>query len=435
VLAVTLLAALIMVPVFSLAPAIRGTDMRIAETLKAGGERSSSGRGSKFRSTLVVAQVALSLALMLASGLFLRSFMNLQDAESGFEMESVLNVTALLPAFKYETPEKAEQVWDEIQRGVAAVPGVRAVGVIDRLPLGGSGPMNYVHAAERPPSDAADEVPATRRFASNGYFEALGIPLLAGRLFEAHERFVWGGESGVVVVNETLVQQFFPGEDALGQILVMSGTNLEIIGIAADIREMGPGSDPTPTFYLPSRGNYDLFSIVISARAEPLGVAAVVRDAIGRVDEDITLSSVQTMQARLGDRLFQPRFRSAVVALFAFVGLVLSSIGLYAVLAYFVRQRRHEISVRLALGARVEDVAGLVVRRGMVLVAVGLLIGMAGALAGGRLMSSWLFGIGAADPLTFIGVSLCLVAVALVACIVPALRAARLDPAEVLKEE
>jgi putative ABC transport system permease protein len=160
-----------------------------------------------------------------------------------------------------------------------------------------------------------------------------------------------------------------------------------------------------------------------------------VRDAITQVDEDITLSSVQTMRARLSDRLAQPKFRSAIVGLFALVGLMLSSIGLYAVLAYFVRQRRHEISVRLALGARVEDVAALVVRRGMILVAAGLTIGAAGAMAGGRLMSGWMFGIGTADPLTFVGVSLCLVTVALLACVVPALRAARLDPAEVLNEE
>lgn len=435
VLAVTLFTALVMVPLFSLAPAIRGTDMRIADTLKAGSQRGGSGRGSKFRNSLVVTQVALSLALMLASALFVQTFVNLQDAESGFESEGVLNLFTLLPAFKYEAVEQIDQTWDQVHERLAALPGVRAVGFADRLPPGGRGPMNYVHAAERPPADAADRVAATRRFVSNQYFEALAIPLRSGRLFEAHERFDWGAERGVVVVNETLARLFFPGDEPLGKAIVMSGINLEIVGIAGDIYETGPGMEPTPTFYLPARGPLGRLGVVVRVDGDPLAVAPVVRDAIKSVDEDITISSMQTMEARIGGRLFQPGFRSVIVGVFALIGLLLSSIGLYAVLAYFVRQRRHEISVRLALGARTEDVAGLVVKRGMILVGVGISVGVVGALAGGRLLQSLLYGVGTTDPVTLVSVSLFLVAVALIACAAPALRAARLDPAEVLKEE
>jgi len=299
--------------------------------------------------------------------------------------------------------------------------------------------MNYVYASERPPADASDQIPAVRRFVSASYFEALGIPLIEGRLFEPHERFTGSPDvRGVVVVNEALARQFFPGEEPLGKTLVLgwsSLVDLEVIGVTADIREMSPGEDASPTFYLPARGAFDMLGVIVRTEGDPLGVAPAVRDAIGQVDDDITISSMQTMEARLGGRLFQPRFRSVIVGIFALIGLLLSSIGLYAVLAYFVRQRRHEISVRLALGARLEDVAGLVVKRGMILVAFGIFIGVAGALAGGRLLQGSLYGIGAADPLTLIGVSLFLVAVALIACTIPALRAARLDPAEVLKEE
>ena len=438
VLAVTLAAAFVMVPLFGLAPAIRGTDMRIAETLKAGGERGGGSRSSSFRNLLVVAQVALSLMLMLASGLFVRSFLNLQGVDPGFRSESILSVNALLPAFKYGTREEREQAWGDVSRRLRAVPGVRTVGFVDRLPLGAEGPKYYVWAAERPPASAAERVPATRRSASEGYFDALGIPLLAGRHLDESERMPGPEGRFATVINEALARQFFPAEDPLGKTLVLDWdrpVDLEVIGVTADIRETGPGSDPVATFYLPARWDYDMLSVLLRTEGEPLDVAGAVREAIREVDGDITLSAVQTMQARLSNTLFQPRFRSAFVGLFALVALILSSIGIYGVLAYFVRQRSHEISLRLALGAGVGGVAKLVLRRGMTLVGVGILMGLSGALAGTRVMQSWLFGIGAADPVTFIGVSLCLATVALLACIVPALRAARLDPAEVLKEE
>ena len=438
VLAVTLAASFLMVPLFSLAPAIRGTDMRIAETLKVGGGRWGSGQGSKSRSLLVVAQVALSLMLLLASGLFLRSILNLQNVNSGFRTESVLSLNVLMPSFKYETPEESEQAWLDVRRQLEAVPGVRAVGFVDRLPLGGEGPKNGVWAAARPPASMAEQLPATRRFASEGYFETLGISLVEGRHFEEAERWQGSAVAGSVVINEALAQLAFPGEDALGRILVLDWdrpVNLEVIGITADIRETGPASDPLATFYLPARWDYDMQSVLIRTERDPLGVAGALRQAIREVDDDITISSVQTMQARLSNTLFQPRFRSAVVGLFALVTLILSSIGLYGVLAYFVSLRSHEICVRLALGSGMAGITRLVLGRGMALVAWGIVIGLVGALAGMRALQSWLFGVSAADPLTICAVSLSLVLVALVACLVPTLRATRLDPAEVMKAE
>ena len=240
------------------------------------------------------------------------------------------------------------------------------------------------------------------------------------------------------MINDALARQFFPGEEPVGRTLVLDWdrpVDLEVIGVTADIREVGPGSDPIATFYLPVRFDYDMLSVLIETQGDPLAVVGAVRQTIGDVDDDITLSAVQTMQDRLSNTLFQPRFRSAVVGIFALVTLILSSIGLYGVLAYFVRERRHEISVRLALGAGVGRVARLVLARGMVLVAGGILMGSTGALVGTRLIESVLFGVRATDPITFCGVSLCLVTVALVACIVPTIRAVRLDPAEVMKAE
>jgi len=441
VLTVTLAASFLMVPLFGLAPALRGTGMRIAETLKVGGERGASGRGSRFRNFLVVTQVALSVMLMAASGLFLRSFLNLQEVDPGFRTESVLSLNALLPAFKYRSPEEIEQAWNDVNRRLETVPGVRAVGFVDRRPFSGNGPLNGVWATERPPASIAEQVPAIRRFASAGYFDALGISLLAGRYFEETEKWTRSSGTGVTVINQTLAQQFFPGEDPLGKTLVLGSigssslVDLEILGVVADVYEVGPGSDPSATFYLPAQWQYDMLDVVVSSVGDPLLMAEAVREAVREVDGDITLSSFQTLQSRLSNTLFQPRFRSAVVGIFALVTLILSSIGIYGVLAFFVRQRSHEISLRLALGAGRRGVFRLVLARGMALVTGGIMIGLAGALAGTRMIQSWLFGVGGADPLTFCGVSLLMVFVALLACLVPTFRALGLDPAEVMKAE
>jgi putative ABC transport system permease protein len=438
VLSVTLAAAFIMVPLFALAPAIRGTDMSVAEGLKIGGGRGASGRSSSLRSLLVVAQVALSLMLMLASGLFLRSFINLQRVDPGFQTERILSLNALLPYFKYQTRDEMKQVWAQVRRRVQAVPGVRTVGFVDNLPFAGQGPMYYVWSAEQPPASAAERIPAMRRAGSRGYFDALGIRLLAGSHFEETDSWFGAGGRTAVVVNETLARQFFPGEDPIGKTLVLDWdepVDLEVIGLTADVRELGPASDPVATFYLPVRWDYDMLDVLLQTDVDPLTVVGPVRQAIAEVDRDITLSAVQTMQDRLSDVVFQPRFRSALVGAFALVTLVLSSIGLYGVLSYFVRERSHEISVRLALGAGIARVARLVLARGMALVAGGVLIGSIGALAGARLLDSVLFRVGPADPLVFGGVTLCLLAVALLACIVPMLRAVRLDPADVMKAE
>ncbi len=218
VFAFTLVASLLMIPLFGMVPALRATDMGIAETLKVGGGRSASDRRSGLRSVLVVAQVALSLMLMLASGLFLRSFLNLQGTYPGFQAENVLGFRTALPYFKYNTAEELERVWDDVHRRLRAVPGVTAVGSIDRPPVSGSGPTNEVWAAGRAPANAAEAMGATRRFATEGYFDVMRIPLLAGRVFEATD----GREAPpVTVINETLAEQFFPGEDPLGKTLVL----------------------------------------------------------------------------------------------------------------------------------------------------------------------------------------------------------------------
>lgn len=436
VFAFTLLASLVMVPLFGLAPALRGTDMKIAETLRAGGRTGIACQRSGYRDGLVVAQVALSLVLMLASGLLVRSFINLQSQNPGFRTENLLYSRVYLPSFKYDSFEQVRQTWDEMYGRLSAVPGVVALGAIDRLPPGGMFPTNEVWAAERPPVTAADKSDAVRRFATEDYFSVMGIPLLAGRVFETADGL---GDHQVTVINETLARQFFPGEDAVGRTLVFDYDtlrNLEVIGVVADVRELGPGTAAPATFYLPARWRPRLgMYLIFRAEGGPLILADALRRVIPDVDSDIPVPAVQTMRARVSDSLFQPRFRVTLVGLFALVGLLLSAIGLYGVLDFLVRSRSHEIALRLALGAGVSRATGLVVKKGMVLVGLGIVIGVVASLAGTRVIQSWLFGISTADPVTYVGASLTLVAVALVACSVPAFRAARLDPASVLQAE
>jgi putative ABC transport system permease protein len=437
VMAFTLIASLLTVPLFGVLPALRGTDMRISDTLKAGGGRGASDRRGSFRSGLVVAQVALSLMLMIASGLFYRSFVSLQGVDPGFQAESVVTFQLQLPPFKYQTAEEIEVAWDEVYGRLLTVPDVQAVGSIDQLPAGGSGgTWNYVHAADRPPVTPADRLMGRRRFAMEGYFTAMRIPLLAGRLYESTDR---GEAPPVVVINEAMAEMAFPGEDPLGKILVLPWTpavNMEVIGVVADILEVGPGAPPVGTFYMAARQRpQTTMRFLVRTGGDPLDAIASIRRVVAEVDSDIPVAAVQTMEARLAGQLAQPRLRSLLVGIFALVALVLASIGIFGVLAYFVRQRAHELSVRLALGAGSGSVIGLVLRRGLALVGLGVLFGLAGGLAGAQLLQGAFFGVSPADPITFGGMSLCLVAVAVVACLLPAARAVRLDPASALKSE
>jgi len=437
VMAFTLIASLLTVPLFGVLPALRGTDIRIADTLKVGGGRGASDRSGAFRSGLVVAQVALSLMLMIASGLFYRTFVSLQGVDPGFQAESVVTFQLQLPPFKYQTAEEIEVAWDEVYGRLLTVPDVQAVGSIDQLPAGGSGgTWNYVYAAERPPANPADGLMGQRRFTMEGYFPALRIPLLAGRLFESTDR---PNTPPVVVINEAMAEMAFPGEDPLGKVLVLPWdppVNMEVIGVVADILEVGPGGPPLGTFYMAARQRpQTTMRLLVRTGGDPLDAIASIRRVVHDVDSDVPVASVQTMEERLAGQLAQPRLRSLLVGVFALVALILSSIGIFGVLAYFVRQRAHELSVRLALGAGSGSVMGLVLRRGMSLVGLGVFFGLAGGLAGAQLLQGAFFGISPADPITFGGMSFCLLAVAAVACLLPAARAVRLDPASALRSE
>jgi predicted permease len=436
--AFTLLAALLTVPLFGIAPALRSTDMDIAQTLKAEGGRGTGGGRLSGRRGLVVAQVALSLMLMLASGLLLRGFLNLQSEDPGFRTQDVVYARVSLPAFKYRSRAEANLVWDDVLDHLRRSPSFQIVGAVDRPPISSRGPTNEVWAAQRPPVSAADKDDATRRVVTGEFFEAMGIPVTAGRTFIRQDE---GAGQPVVVINQTLARHYFPGEDPVGQTLVLDwdpGINLTVIGVVGDVREAGLDAPPYSTFYLPSWWlPRTEMNVVGRLRGGSTGMVAAWRESIHAVDPDIAIQPVRTFANRLAESLFQPRFRSTLVALFALVSVILSAIGLYGVLAYFVRQHAHELGIRLALGATGREVSRLVITRGMALATWGIVVGLPLGIAAAALArrGGWLPGVDLADPLLYVTVATVLALVSLGACAVPAVRALRLQPVKVMRTE
>lgn len=438
VLAFTLGAALLTVPIFATLPALRSTDLDIAGALKAGGDRGASGRRLEGRNGLVVAQVALAVVLLVAAGLLVRGYRGLQTSDPGFRVGGLLYSRVALPRFKYDSDATINAAWDEMTSRLSGLPGVQAVGAVDRQPLSGRAPWNEVWAAQRPPATAADKEGAARRFVSDGFFEAMGIPLRAGRRLGPEDR---GRGLAATVINEALARHFFPGENPVGQTLILDFSPpvpLTVVGVVGDVRERGLGLEAPPIFYLPASIAAPHEMYLVARTSGPPGVVAPAwRTTIRAVDSDIPAEPIRAIEDRVSASLFQPWFRSTLVTVFALVALLLSAIGLYGVLAYFVAAEVRQLGLRLALGATTGQVARLVLRKGLILVAWGSLVGLAGGLAAARLISSrgWLPGLDPADPVTYLLVVGSLLLAALAACAAPAARVLRIDPAAVMRAE
>ncbi len=420
---------------FAIVPAFRSTKVGLSNALRSAGLRGASPARLSIRSGLVVAQVALSLTLLIASGLLVRSYNRLQAVDAGFPVEGLLLAEAQLPAFKYQTAAEFEAVWFEVMDQVRAIPGVTAGGAIDQPPIRSGGTYNTVWPAGREPATSAEraQLGAQRRIVTSGYFETMEISIVNGRAFDVRDR---AGAPPVTIISRTMADRLFPNENPVGQFVVVWGTDMEVVGIAEDVREFGPGSDYPSVFYLPVGVTaMDRMQLVVRASGDPLALAGAVREAVWAVDRDTPVAGLQTMEARVSGSLAQPRFRMMLVVLFSIVALVLSSMGLYGVLAYFVKQRTRELGIRMALGAKPTDLMTLVVRRGMILVGLGVGIGLVGGLICTVATRSLMFDSPPLDLLTFGGTSVTLVGVALLACLVPALRAVRLEPQEVLRVE
>lgn len=421
--------------VFGLVPALQSARGDVRERLVDGGGRTTAAGGQqRFRSGLVVAEIALSLVLLVGAGLLLRGFLKVSGTEPGLVSQRVLTAHVALP---FGQAEVTPRFYRPLLARVRALPGVRSAAVISMLPLQDYG-SNVSYTVEGRPVPPLPQQPiAESRLASPGFFASLGIPMLWGRDFDERD-----GAKGsrVVIVNEVLAREEFPGESPLGRRLRCSGSTFEVVGVIGAVRQAGLDQEPLAEIYLPySDFEFGSFAsdmvLVVKTAGAPAAVAGNLRRAVRATDPGVPLYQVLTMDQVISDSLASRRLNLWLLALFAGIALALSAAGLYGVISYLVAQRTREIGMRMALGAQARDVIGLVMRQGSRLTAAGIVAGLLGALALTRWLESLLDGVSARDPLTFLGIAVLLVAVALFASWLPARRAARVSPMVAIRNE
>ncbi|HEV7890019.1 MAG TPA: ABC transporter permease [Pyrinomonadaceae bacterium] len=427
--------------VFGLAPALAASKTDLAESLKEGGRGGSAGaRRSRLRSALVVSEVALSLVLLVGAGLLIKSFRQLVTTDPGYSPERVLAVTVALNTQKFADEDSRAAYYREAVARIGQLPGVESAGLTRLLPLGPSDIFNSFNIAGRPPFAPGERNSARSYTVSPEYFRALGVPLRRGRAFtEADGK----NSNPVIVVNESFVSTYFRGEEPLGQHVVLDGPDdkplppREVVGVVGNVRFQKFNDDEQPEYYIPfEQSPSAVTQVVVRARGgDAAALTSSVRSALKGVDPNLLIWRTQTMDELVSQSVAPQRFNVALLGFFAALAMTLAAVGIYGVMSYTVTQRRHEIGIRMALGAQRRDVLRLVVRQGMLLTLAGLGLGLAGALALTRLMSSLLYGVSATDPLVFAAVSLLLAAVALLASYVPARRATKVDPMVALRYE
>jgi predicted permease len=430
---------------FGLAPAVQASRADLNEALKSSTARSGFGGRSRLRDAFVVAQVALSLVLLVGAGLLVKTLSRLRGQYDDLRPESVLTVRTQLSDGKYEEQARRTDFYERVLARVRQLPGVEAAGYATAVPLAWKGGMNGILIEGKQPTPGL-AWNAMHRQATPDYFRAVGLRVKEGRAFADSDNET---AMPVAVINETMARLYWPGETVVGRRFKVAPPGgrddgsrpwLSIVGVVADVRQMGADAPVKAEMYIPQRqaGAYPFHAprdLVVRASVEPQSLAPAVRAAVREADPAQPVSLVRTMEEVLGRETAERRLGATLVLSFAALALLLSALGIYGVLAYFVTQHVPEIGVRLALGARPADILGLVLRRGMTLAAAGLALGLAGALALTRLMRGLLYGVSAADPLTYAAVAALIAAVALAACLIPARRAMKIDPMEALRYE
>ncbi|HVP46802.1 MAG TPA: ABC transporter permease [Bryobacteraceae bacterium] len=418
---------------FGLAPALRATRPDLVTTLKEQGALVGRSRRFGMRNLLVAGQVTLSLVLLVGSSLFLRSLQNASSIDLGLRPENVL-LMGVDPKLHHYSAEKTRLFLGELRERVSALPGVASVSFLDSLPLSLGG-TNNGYQPDNGKSDAK-EFEASVYTVDRGYFETIGTPLVRGRDFRRQE-----GTERVAIINETLAERMFPGEDPLGRRFRGDNKTWEIIGVARNSKSRTLGEDPAGIVYLDLQQHPEevmsFFGISILAKTtvNPRTLTRAVRAQVAALDPNLAVFGIETMQEHVNKALLIPKLSAVLLGVFGGVGLVLATVGLYGVLSYSVRRRTREIGIRMALGASASGVLRMVARQGMLLAGVGLVIGLAISLALWRLAGSFLYGISATDPVTFIGVPLLLLLVACVAALLPARRASQVEPMDALRYE
>jgi len=406
-----------------------------SEGLKESARTSASATHKKFRSALVVGEIAISLSLLVGAGLLIKSFWLLIHVNPGFQTQHVLTARLSLNGPRYSDPAHRVGFWQELEGRIAGLPGVEAVGATSELPMTGQHSDGPFHIPGRTygPSEFDD---AYFRQVTPGYLAAMRIPLLTGRWLDRRDN---ANSPGTVLVNQAFVKRFFQGQEVLGKRLELIGDpkpSREIVGVVGDIRHTALSDPEQPEMYVAYAQNAPpAMNLIVRATGNPGILTSGLRQAVTEIDKEETVSSVRSMDEIVESSVSQPRFSSLLVGVFAVLALLLAAIGLYGVMAYSVSQRTNEIGVRMALGAKRNDVLKMIVSQGMKLAFAGIAAGLAGSLVFGRLLESVLYQVKPTDPFTIVGVSLVLSGVALLANYIPARRAAKVDPIVALRYE
>ncbi|HEX9760149.1 MAG TPA: ABC transporter permease [Candidatus Acidoferrales bacterium] len=432
----TALVSLITGMVFGIVPAWRAREVNLQESLKESSRTSSSAR-SRLRGALVVTQVALALVLLVGTGLVLQSLTRLLDVDPGFRTENLLTMRVSIPSVKYGESALAVQFYDRALERIAALPGVRAVALVNHAPMTGDGGTLYVFAESRPPTSPDESYESVYREAGAGYFAAAGIPLRGGREFTDRDA---AGAPIVVILSETMARGLFPNEDPVGKNIVvqLNQAKLQVVGVVADVKLAGLDGRVRPVMYVSTRQSGSWASgFVVRAEGDAAATLASIRRGMAALDPEAVIYEAATGEQLItGSRsVFLRRSATFLLGAFAVVALALASVGLYGVIAFSVAQRTQEIGVRMALGAQSGDVLRLVLGQGMRLILFGLGIGVVAALGLTRFLGGLLYDVRPSDPLTYAAVAALLAAVALAACWIPARRATRVDPIVALRYE
>ncbi|MEM9293844.1 MAG: ABC transporter permease [Acidobacteriota bacterium] len=437
VLAVALLLALVTSLLFGLLPALRASRVNLQSVLKEGGGSAGPGRKQKrLVASLVVSEIALTVVLAVAAGSLVRSFWMQTQVDPGFDSEQRVTAAVAPPEFRYTSDDQRRSVYGQFTDELRSLPGVESVGWTDRLPFTDVS-YSSVFLIEGRPQPTGNDWPLADASSviDEGYLQALGIPLKAGRTFQGSDR---ADAPGVAVVSESLAQRYWPSEEAVGKRIRLPSQEawLTIVGVVGDIRENSLVEAPKSALYLPmAQQAVGPMTVVVKTAAEPEAALSALRQRIQAVDSDTPVSDLATMGARISASLSQPRLTMLLLGGFAALALLLASVGIYGVTATMVLQRRKEIALRMALGALPARVLRLVARQGLILAVIGLVVGLPVALALSQLMRSLLFGVEPADPLTLLVVVTLMVAAALAASYLPARRALRVEAAMALRAD
>ena len=426
--------------IFGFAPALGLAREGIAETLKEGGQRAgSSPAARRARNFLLVSQMALAVVLVVAAGLLTRTFYQLLSVNPGFRADHVLTFELSLPAAKYADQASMVSVYQNILQKIQEIPGVKAAGIAAVSPMAGATESTGI----RMPGEAVTD-PLRRGFAnyttaSPGYFAAAGTPILRGRDFLPSDT---ADSQPVTVISESMAKKYWPGKDPLGQEVGPGSPKYplaRIVGIVPDTKRVSLRETPLPEMYLPYTQkvwtSLATMDVIVRTAEAPAGITSSVRGAVHAVDADLPLARVRLLSAIVEEALTAPRFSMLILAAFGMLALVLAAIGMYGVISHGVAQRTREIGIRMALGAQRLNVFRMILTQGALLAGIGVSAGIVGALAMGRLMASFLYGVKPADWLSFVGTAVLLMLVALAACYIPARRAMKVDPMVALRYE